>query len=285
MSVAEGRPAVGLRDWRGRVLLAILAAALSVTGVVALVTRAHAPQRPAQKPVVAAPVAVTPTLPPTSMTTPTTTPPTAVPPVTILATPTGTIPTYAAPGSASGPGSAPIGTVGTWYGYPLTLPVIGQQGTWLDVRLPQRPNGSTAWVSQGDVTLTSTPYRIVVQLTQQDLIVYQAGIRILAFPVGLGLPATPTPTGNYFVAVRETNLPPQSYGPVVLDTSAHSDTIQSWEGAGDAIIAIHGPITAAADAAIGAAGTRISNGCIRLHLSDLAQLEMIPVGTPVDITA
>ena len=103
----------------------------------------------------------------------------------------------------------------------------------MQVRLPQRPNQSTAWVNASDVTLSSTPYRIVVRLTKQDLVVYRAGVRILAFPTGLGVPATPTPTGTYFVAVRETNLNPLSYGPVVLDTSAHSTAIQSWEGAGE----------------------------------------------------
>lgn len=206
----------------------------------------------------------------------TTAPPPAIPASTVLAALKGTIPTFGAPGSA------PVGTVGPWYGYPLTLPVIDEQGTWLQVRLPLRPNGSTAWVRAADVNVSSTPYRIVVHLGEQALHVYRGGTQILAFPVGLGVPATPTPLGHFFVAVRE---PPPSpgYGPIVLDTSAHSEAIQSWEGAGDAVIAIHGPITAAADQAIGATGARVSNGCIRLHDSDLAQLGIIPVGTPVDI--
>jgi lipoprotein-anchoring transpeptidase ErfK/SrfK len=212
----------------------------------------------------------------TTTSTSTTVPPPAVPPSTVLAALKGTIPTFASPGSAQ------VGTVGPWYGYPLTLPVIGEDGTWLQVRLPLRPNGSTAWVRAADVELSSTPYRIVVHLGEQALHVYRGGVQILAFPVGLGVAATPTPLGHYFVAVRE---PPPSpgYGPIVLDTSAHSEAIQSWEGAGDAVIAIHGPITAAADQAIGATGARVSNGCIRLHDSDLAQLAIIPVGTPVDI--
>lgn len=264
---------------RGRLVAAVsvIAVMVGLAGLVTAGSLAHSSgPPPASPPAAALPVAVT--VPPTTSTsTSTTAGPPAEPVSTVLAALKGTIPTY------SSPGSGPIGTVGPWYGYALTLPVIAQQGPWLEVRLPLRPNGSTAWVRAGDVNLSSTPYRIVVHLTRQELLVYRAGVRVMAFPVGLGVPATPTPPGNYFVAVREP--PPSSaYGPVVLDTSAHSEAIQSWEGAGDAVIAIHGPITASADAEIGASGARVSNGCIRLHDWDLAKLDVIPVGTPVDIT-
>jgi lipoprotein-anchoring transpeptidase ErfK/SrfK len=69
----------------------------------------------------------------------------------------------------------------------------------------------------------------------------------------------------------------------VLVTSAHSNAITDWDASGDAIIAIHGPITSYDDAAIGTTGAAISHGCIRLHDSDLAQLSIIPAGTPLDI--
>lgn len=199
-----------------------------------------------------------------------------VPVSTVLATPKGTIPTYGAPGAASS------GTVGTFYGYNLVLPVVAQQGDWLDVRLPQRPNESTTWIQSADVTLSSTPYRIVVDLATRHLTAYQAGLPIMHFPVGIGEPATPTVTGHYFVAVHEPHGN-ALYGPVILDLSAHSDAIQSFEGSGDAIIAIHGPIDSAADAAIATAGARVSNGCVRMHVADVTRLSVIPVGTPVDI--
>jgi lipoprotein-anchoring transpeptidase ErfK/SrfK len=217
--------------------------------------------------------------PPTANPIPTTTlPPPQVPVSTLLAAPNGTIPTFSTPGAAQS------GTTGVWYGYPLVLPVVAQQPGWLQVRLPQRPNQSTAWVQADDVTLSSTPYRIVVTLSALHLTVYQAGYPILRFPAGIGTTATPTVTGSYFVAVHEAH-PTAPYGPFVLDTSAHSEAIKSFEGMGDAIIAIHGPITPYADARIGTTGVRISNGCIRMHNSDLAQLAIIPVGTPVDIVA
>jgi hypothetical protein len=208
----------------------------------------------------------------------TTVPPPQVPVSTTLAATNGMIASYASPGAAPGP------MIGTWYGYPDVLPVLAQQGTWLQVRLPQRPNMSTAWVRAQDVTLSSTPYRIVVTLSSERLRVYQAGYLIMDFGVGIGTPATPTVTGNYYVTVRAP-APNAGYGPFVLSTSAHSDAIQSWEGAGDAIIAIHGPITSSADSRIGTGDAQISNGCIRLHDRDLAYLGVIPVGSPVDIVA
>ncbi len=215
-------------------------------------------------------------------------PPTSAPPApppafqapvsTVLAAPNGTIPTFANPGGAQS------GTVGSFYGYALVLPVIAQQPGWLEVRLPQRPNQSVTWVHADAVTLSSTGYFILVNLSTQHLTVYQAGQAVMAVPVGIGVAATPTVTGDYFVAVHEPHADPL-LGPVVLDTSAHSDAIQSWEGAGDAIIAIHGPVDSSADARIGTTGARVSNGCIRLHTADQLRLAPVPAGTLVDIIA
>ena len=70
--------------------------------------------------------------------------------------------------------------------------------------------------------------------------------------------------------------PTAGYGPFVLVTSAHSDLHMDWDDSGDAIIAIHGPITSYDDSLIGTTGAAISHGCIRLHDADLAQLNTIP---------
>jgi lipoprotein-anchoring transpeptidase ErfK/SrfK len=199
-----------------------------------------------------------------------------VPPQTPLAAPNGTIQTFARPGAAAS------GTVGTWYGVPVILPVVATSPGWVQVRLPQRPNQSTTWVRATDVTMSSTRYYLAISLSATQLMVYRDGRPIYDFPVGVGLPATPTPLGHFFVAIREVGTS-AFYGPVILDTSAHSEAIKSWEGLGDAIVAVHGPITSAADAQIGTTGTRISNGCIRLHNSDLVHLAEVPAGTPLDI--
>lgn len=201
------------------------------------------------------------------------------PGTTLTATTNGSIPGSPAPG-------APPDTVvpGSFYGYPSILPVIATQPGWLEVRLTQRPNGSTAWVPASDVTLGDTPYFISISLTTMHLTVYQDGNLVLDFPAGIGAPDDPTPPGNYFVFAK---VPPPNaaYGPFVLATSDHSDTIVDWENSGDAIIGIHGPITSYDDSLIGNTGAAISHGCVRLHDADLGRLAMIPPGTPVDIVS
>jgi hypothetical protein len=188
----------------------------------------------------------------------------------------------ALPGSPE-PGAPPTTTVpASWYGYPSILPVINSAPNWVEVRLAQRPNGSTTWVPLSDVSLSTTPYRLVLNLGTEHLTVYAYGKPVLDFPAGIGTPDDPTVTGNYFIAMR---VPPPDpgYGPFVLVTSAHSDAISDWEESGDAITAIHGPITSYDDTRIGTTGAAISHGCIRLHDADLAQLAGIPAGTPLDI--
>jgi lipoprotein-anchoring transpeptidase ErfK/SrfK len=188
------------------------------------------------------------------------------------------------PGSPS-PGAPQTMVVpGSWYGYPSILPVIGTTPTWVEVRLAQRPNGSVAWVPRSDVTIGITPFRLVVNLTTEHLSVFEDGRQILDFPAGIGSPDEPTVTGNYFMTMK---VPPPSagYGAFVLVTSAHSDTITDWAASGDAIIAIHGPITSYDDSRIGTTGAAISHGCIRLHDADLTQLGIIPAGTPIDIVS
>jgi lipoprotein-anchoring transpeptidase ErfK/SrfK len=227
---------------------------------------------------------------PTSTTTPSTTAPapTAPPPPTVpaaevpvsttLAKPNGVIPTF------DGPGGQAIGEAGLWYGYEMTMPVVDDKGDWLRIMLPERPNGLTGWVRRSDVTLTSTPYRIIVRLGSTHVTLYEGGHEKFTVPAGIGAERTPTPTGTFFVAVVE-SPGPHGYGPLVLDLAAHSEAIQSWEGSGDAIIALHGPISASSDAQIGDTGTRISNGCIRMHEADQVRFADVPPGTPVQIVA
>lgn len=196
--------------------------------------------------------------------------------------------TYVAHLSADTPGSEVAGgpsdkvVPASWYGYPSILPIIAAQPGWLEVREAQRPNGSTAWIPSDAATLSTTPYAMVLDLCTEHLLVFQGGQQIYDFPAGIGAPDDPTVPGDYFIPMT---VPPPGpgYGPFVLATSAHSDTIKSWEGMGDAIIGIHGPITAYDDSLIGTSGAAISHGCIRLHDSDLAKLSVIPAGTPLQI--
>lgn len=198
-----------------------------------------------------------------------------VPARTVLAATHGTIPKFAFPG---GPQTGHV--PGTWHHARSVLPVIARRPGWLDVRLAQRPNESTAWVLAQDVTLSSTPYAIVLDLATTHLGLYRDAHKVFTAPVGVGLPQYPTPAGSFFLAFFA--APPiPAYGAFVMVTSAHSNVISDWDMSGDAMTAIHGPL--GSDAAIGTTGARVSHGCIRMHENDLLHLRDVPVGSPVII--
>jgi hypothetical protein len=117
-------------------------------------------------------------------------------PSSLVATLTETAPDFATPGGPQ------TGTVpATWYGAPSALPVLAQDNGYLEVRLAQRPNGSTAWIASSAATLSSTPYRIVVDLATEHLKLYKAGHLLMNAPAGIGTVQDPTPTGNFFVVL------------------------------------------------------------------------------------
>jgi L,D-transpeptidase-like protein len=221
---------------------------------------------------------------PTAAAVATTTTSTTLPPALVLSPTTTLTATLhsAVPGSPEPGAPENLMVPASWYGYPSVLPVIDTVPNWVEVRLAQRPNESTTWVPVSDVRLSVTPYSLTVNLATKQLTVDAFGKPILEFPAGIGTPDDPTVTGHFFITMR---VPPPDpgYGPFVLVTSAHSDAITDWAESGDAIIAIHGPITSYDDSLIGTTGAAISHGCIRLHDADLAQLDMIPAGTPLNI--
>ncbi len=170
----------------------------------------------------------------------------------------------------------------SWYDRPSVLPVIATSPGWVEVRLAQRPNGSTAWLPDSYVALGSTPYRIVINAATAWLALYDNGRLVFSAPAGVGTVQDPTPPGEYFVAFDEQPPQPNSgYGPFIIVTSAHSPAIADWEGSGDAVIGIHGPL--GDDTEIGTSGARISHGCIRLHDEALERLAEVPPGTPIDV--
>jgi lipoprotein-anchoring transpeptidase ErfK/SrfK len=185
--------------------------------------------------------------------------------------------------SSEGPGEAPSGTVpATWHNADSVLPVIASRDNWVEVRLAQRPNESTTWVEASEVSFSSTPYRIVVDLATTHLQLYKSNTLVMSAPIGIGITQSPTPTGQYFVAFFA-QPPSAGYGPFVMVTSAHSNAITDWEESGDAMIAVHGPLGASSQ--IGTTGAAVSHGCIRLQLADLSQLRAVPVGSPLNVVA
>jgi lipoprotein-anchoring transpeptidase ErfK/SrfK len=168
-------------------------------------------------------------------------------------------------------------------GVPTVLGVLGERrdrtcaATWYHVQLPIRPNGSTGWVSASAVTVASVPTRVVVDIAARRLTLFRDGRRVLSAAVAVGAPATPTPTGRYYVNQRLIPTDPAGpYGPGAVGISAFSNVLTGWTQGGP--IAIHGTDEP------WSIGHAVSNGCIRLPNATLRRVFAAALaGTPVVI--
>lgn len=168
----------------------------------------------------------------------------------------------------------------TILGTPTVVFVLDATESWLHVMLPGRPNGETAWIRESDVVTYEVDTRAVVDLTNRTLQVFEGDRQIFEAAVGIGSPASPTPTGLFFItdAVRITN-PSGPWGPYAFGLSARSDTVTEFNG-GDGIIGIHGTNRP------NSIGEAQSLGCVRLPNDVMLALsELLSVGSPVTVRA
>jgi lipoprotein-anchoring transpeptidase ErfK/SrfK len=151
--------------------------------------------------------------------------------------------------------------------------------TWYFVQLPMRPNGVTGWVRATDVDVATTTARIVVDLSARRVTLFQEGRRVLSTTAAIGSPATPTPTGTYYVNQRLIPTDQSGpFGPGAVGISAFSNVLTGWTQGGP--IAIHGTNEPSS------IGKAVSNGCIRLPNPTLRRLFARAIaGTPVIIHA
>ncbi|MGB3593076.1 MAG: L,D-transpeptidase, partial [Ornithinimicrobium sp.] len=162
-------------------------------------------------------------------------------------------------------------------GVPLTFMVVSTKKDWVQVQVPVRPHGSTAWVAAGEVELTRVPYSLVVSTADNTLKLYRADELMETFPVATGTGGTPTPTGTFYLTelITPTN---EGYGPFAYGLSAFSEELTSF-GGGPGQIGLHGTDDESS------LGEAVSHGCIRLSNPAITQLSAIlPLGTPIEIT-
>jgi lipoprotein-anchoring transpeptidase ErfK/SrfK len=188
-----------------------------------------------------------------------------------------TVPVYAAAGDGEPASSLDNPNEN---GAPLVFLVKEQQGDWLNVYLPVRPNGSTGWIRAADVTVVSNPYRIDIALAAHRLVVYEGSEVVLDEPIGVGTADTPTPGGVYYVKeLLQPSDPNGPYGPYAYGLSGFSNVLEEFNG-GDGVIGIHGTNQPEA------IGTDVSHGCIRMRNEAILELvPVLPLGTPVHISA
>jgi lipoprotein-anchoring transpeptidase ErfK/SrfK len=125
------------------------------------------------------------------------------------------------------------------------------------VQVPKRPNGVTGWVPVDQVSVATVSTRIVVDLSQKRVTLYRGGRKVLSTSAAIGAPATPTPTGRFYVNQRLIPVDRSGpFGPGAVGISAFSDVLTGWTQGGP--IAIHGTN------APWSIGKAVSNGCIRI---------------------
>jgi L,D-transpeptidase catalytic domain len=150
---------------------------------------------------------------------------------------------------------------------------------WYLVQLPMRPNGITGFVRAGDVRLAAVRTRIHVDLSERRVRLFRDGRQVLQTVAAIGSPATPTPTGRFYVNQR---LVPEDesgpFGPGAVGISAFSEVLTGWAQGGP--IALHGTNQPAS------IGRAVSNGCLRLENGVLERIfDSARAGTPVIIRA
>ena len=161
------------------------------------------------------------------------------------------------------------------------LTVVGEPANgWAEVMLPIRPNGSTGWIRVDNVELYMVEGKIVIDLSDRQLIYTVDGEEVIISSVAVGTNQNSTPVGYFFVTDSVTLANPNSvWGPHALGLSARSDSITEYNG-GDGIIGIHGTSNPSS------IGRAASLGCIRLPNDLITELyALVPLGTPVEIRA
>lgn len=107
-------------------------------------------------------------------------------------------------------------------------------------------------------------YRIVVDLSERKLYLFEGNHISKSYPVGVGKILSKTPEGEYLIVNKE----PDPGGPYGV----------MWMGLSKKHYGIHGTNRPSS------IGKRVSKGCIRMHNKDVLELsKIVPIGTHVTI--
>jgi hypothetical protein len=177
------------------------------------------------------------------------------------------------------PGGKVVENVGhfTEFGSRTVYAVTDQKGEWAAVLTPFTENGEPLWLELDPKRLKAgrTVWDVEVDLSEFETRVYESGKLVREFPVSIGMPTAPTPTGRFAITDTFRGDLNAAYGCCALAITARQINLPSgWLG-GDRI-AFHGTS--------GEIGAEISHGCLRAADEDVSALvDMVPPGTPVEI--
>ena len=149
--------------------------------------------------------------------------------------------------------------------------------------LALRPTGSNVRVRRRAVRLETHDYRAVVALGAPRMTVWKGNDVVLVEPVRVGPSGrTATTKGIFYTTELYPVLPSQqaAYGPWAFALSGFSEVLQSFGEGGTGVLGLHGTGDPSS------IGRDVSNGCIRMSNAGITKLaDMLPLGTPVEITA
>lgn len=169
----------------------------------------------------------------------------------------------------------------TYWGNPLALMItdMSDDGEWLEVQVPVRPNGTTGWIPRSVAEISGHRFHAEVRVSERTVRVWEGEELVAQTGAVVGAARSPTPLGRFFVNDLVEKWDGSAYGPWILSLSGFSEALDTFAG-GVPVIAIHGTNR---PELIGGAH---SNGCIRIP-NDVIELlaTTVPVGTPVDIVA
>jgi len=124
--------------------------------------------------------------------------------------------------------------------------------------------------------------RVVVNLAERNLYVYEAGRPVRCFPVAIGRRGWETPTGEFTIANKRKNptwFPPKwALEEEPVPPGPDNPLGDRWMGLSEPGYGIH------ATNAPSTIGRYVSHGCMRMYPEHAHELyEMVKVGTPVEI--
>jgi hypothetical protein len=165
--------------------------------------------------------------------------------------------------------------------YPMVVLVdsikpAGDQ-VWYRIWVPIKPNGSRGWIKEGQLALYTTSSKIVIDLSQRKLYVYKRGELVKKYPVAVGKPSLPTPTGWFYMTQKLRPPDPNgAYGVLQLGTSAFQTRLNDWPDGGQ--VGIHGTNEP------WLIGKAISHGCVRMTNAAVKEVSrLVPTGSPIEI--
>ena len=135
--------------------------------------------------------------------------------------------------------------------------VVERRGDWVKVQVPVRPNGTDGWVDAADVDLSTTTYRIEINVSERMLRAYDGHRARSPRPRSWSAPRSPRRPPAASTSPTSSLRQSPAYGPVALATDGYSEMIDEFD-TGVPVVAMHGTNRPEL------LGQARSNGCVRV---------------------